>query len=177
MGKINGLNSLLKKLDSLGGDIEETLFNSLNEAGKFVQREAKNECKVDIGDLKKSINCTTVQENNKISSVVSTNMPQAIYTEFGTGPKGEYTPVADKYPGNLNYHQGPWYIHEDKMEEIGIADRYNFPYFIGEDGKKMYIMYGQPAKPFLYPALKNNKDEIVKNIKEDLQEAIKKVSK
>ncbi len=33
------------------------------------------------------------------------------------------------------------------------------------------------AQPYLYPALKNNKDKIVDNIKKDLNETIRRVAK
>lgn len=157
MSDIKGLNSLMKKLDSLGGDVEKTLFKAVDKQGRFVQGEAKDLCRVDTGDLKQSIICTTVHANNKISSVISTNSDHATYVEFGTGKKGENTPVEDKYPGNLTYKQDKWLVN---IPDVGVR-----------------WIEGQPAQPYLYPALKNNRDEVIKNIKEDLQDAIREITK
>lgn len=157
MSDIKGLNSLMKKLDSLGGDVEKTLYRSVNEQGLFVQGEAKDLCKVDTGDLKQSIICTTVQANSKVSSVISTNSDHAPYVEFGTGKKGENTPVENKYPGTLAYKHDKWLAN---IPDVGFR-----------------WVEGQPAQPYLYPALKNNRDEVIKNIKENLQEAIREISK
>lgn len=157
MSEIKGLNSLIKKLDSLGGDVEKTLYQSVNKMGLFVQGEAKDLCPVDTGDLKQSIICTTVQANNKISSVISTNSDHAIFVEMGTGKKGEDTPVEGKYPGQLTYKQDKWKVN---IPNIGVR-----------------WIEGQPAQPYLYPALKNNRDEVIRSIKEDLKEAIREISK
>lgn len=55
----------------------------------------------------------------------------------------------------------------------------------GSKGKSTYkgdldITYneqwaGQPAQPYLYPALKNNEDAVLKDIKKDIDEEIRKV--
>lgn len=156
MSEIKGLNSLMKKLDNLGGDVEKTLYQSVNKMGLFVQREAKELAPVDTGDLKQSIICTTVQANNKISSVISTNSDHAAYVEFGTGKKGENTPVEGKYPGTLAYKQDKWRVN---IPDVGVR-----------------WIEGQPAQPYLYPALKNNRDEVIRNIKNDLQGAIREIS-
>ena len=157
MSDIKGLNSLMKKLDSLGGDVEKTLYQSVNKMGVFVQGEAKELCPVDTSDLKQSIICTTVQANNKISSVISTNSDHGAYVEFGTGKKGENTPVEGKYPGALSYKQDKWLAN---IPDVGFR-----------------WIEGQPAQPYLYPALKNNRNQVVKNIKEDLQDTIREISK
>lgn len=157
MSEIRGLQSLLEKLDRLGGDVEKTLYRSVNEQGLFVQGEAKDLCPVDTGDLKQSIICTTVKANNKISSVISTNSDHAPHVELGTGKRGEDTPVEGKYPGTLAYKQDKWLVN---IPDVGVR-----------------WIEGQPAQPYLYPALKNNRDEVIKNIKEDLQEAIREISK
>ncbi len=143
MSKIEGLDSLLEKLDSLGGNAEKTLYKAVKEQGKFIQGEAKDNVRVD------------------------------------TGSKGENTPVKDKYPGELSYHKGPWFIYENMMNGLNIKPVYveNIPFFIGKDGKKMYIMNRQPAQPFLYPALKNNREKIIEGIGNEVKKSIKEISR
>ena len=46
-----------------------------------------------------------------------------------------------------------------------------------KDGKVIgYYTKGMPARPFMYPALKDNEDQINKNIAKDLKKAIKEAA-
>lgn len=153
MSKIEGLDSLLRKLDRLGGNVEETMNKTVHKQGLFVQVEAKDLCPVDEEDLIQSIQCNTVQTNSKVSSVISTNSDHAPYVEFGTGKKGENT---NTYPG-ISFKQDKWKVN---IPDVGVR-----------------WIEGQPAQPYLYPALKNNEETVVKNIKKDVKKAIREVTK
>ena len=158
MSNIEGLYSLLKKLESLNVKVNSTLEKSVTKNMKeTVQAEAKLLCSVDIGDLRESIKVKTEVSNDSVTGIVYTNSDHAAYVEFGTGKVGEDTPVTDKYPGPISYKQDKWLA---VIPDVG-------PRYIA----------GQPAQPFLYPALKNNKDKVVKGIKNDLKAAIKGVIK
>lgn len=158
MGKsVVGLDSLLKKLDKLGGNVDEVLYKSMQKQGKLVQGNAKDLCAVDLGDLRNSIISETIKESGKIVSTISTNNDHAAYVEFGTGKKGETTPAVDKYPGPLSYKQDKWKVN---IPDVGVR-----------------WIEGQPAQPYLYPALKNNEEKVIENIKEDVKKAIKEVAK
>lgn len=155
---IEGLESLFEKLGKLEENINGSLEKSVKKNIKdTVQAEAKLLCQVDIGDLNESIKVRTTVENNVIIGEVYTNSDHAPYIEFGTGKVGEDTPVPDKYPGELAYKQDKWLVN---IPDVGYR----------------YIA-GQPAQPYLYPALKNNKDKVIEGIKEDLKSAIKGVVK
>lgn len=86
---INGVDSLLKKLDKLGGNSEEVLYKSLQKQGELVKSEAKTLCPVKSGDLRKSIRKSTKRYKGKIVARVYTNSDHAAYVEFGTGMRGE----------------------------------------------------------------------------------------
>lgn len=153
MSKIEGLDSLLRKLDSLGGNVDKTMYQSVSKQGLFVQGEAKDLCPVDTGDLKQLIQCNTVQANSKVISIISTNSDHAPYVEFGTGKVGENT---NTYPG-ISFKQDKWKVN---IPDVGVR-----------------WVEGQPAQPYLYPALKSNEETVVNNIKKDVKKAIKEVSK
>lgn len=156
MGKsVVGLDSLLKKLDKLGGNVEETLFNSMQNQGELVKGEAKMLCPVDTGDLRKSIYKKTKRAKGKIISTIYTNSDHAAYVEFGTGRVGERTNKNTNV--SINYKQDKWLAN---IPDVG-------PRWIE----------GQPAQPYLYPALKNNEEKIIENIKEDVRKAIREVAK
>lgn len=152
-----GLDSLLKKLNSLGGNVDEELYRSMQQQGELVKGDAEDLCSVDLGDLRQSIKSKTKKYKGKIVAKVYTNSDHATYVELGTGRKGETTPVQDKYPGELHYKQDKWKVN---IPDVGVR-----------------WIEGQPAQPYLYPALKNNEEKVIENIKEDVKKAIKEVAK
>lgn len=154
---INGIDSLMKKLNALGGNVNKALEISISKQTKLIQGEAKELCPVDTGDLRKSIFTDVNVSSSKVTGKVFTNNEYAGYVEFGTGRVGETTPVADKYPGELAYKQDKWLAN---IPDVGLR----------------YVA-GQPAQPYMYPAIKNNEDKVLGNIKLDLKEAIEKVVK
>lgn len=156
MSNVVGLESLLKKLNALGGNVEETLYKSIQNQGQLVKDDAQDLVPVDTGDLKKSIHRETKKLKGKMSVRVYTNSDHAAYVEFGTGKVGEAS-TEGKYPGPLSYKQDKWLVD---IPDVGYR-----------------WIEGQPAQPYLYPALKNNEDRIIKNIRQDIEEAIRKVAK
>ena len=156
MGKgVVGLNSLLKKLSKLGGNVEEVLYESMQKQGELVKGDAKDLCPVDTGDLRSSIKRETKRYKGKIVARIHTNSDHAAYVEFGTGKVGERTNKNTKV--NVSYKQDKWLAN---IPDVG-------PRWIE----------GQSAQPYLYPALKNNEERIIENIKEDVSKAIREVAK
>lgn len=155
MNSIKGLDSLLNKLNRLGGNVEETLHKSIKEQTKLVQGDAKDLCPVDTTDLRESIKTQTKVINKNISGKVYTNSDHAAYVEFGTGKAGERTNKNNKV--SVSYKQDKWKVN---IPDVGVR-----------------WIEGQSAQPYLYPALKNNEEKIIENIKEDVREAISEVSK
>lgn len=177
MAEIKGLESLLAKLDALGGNVEEALETAILQATKKVQGDAKFLCPSDKGQLRNSIQATVENAEGKISGKVSTNNEHAAYVEFGTGPVGERSPkdLPPEVASQIHYKADKWYIPADKVSE-DTAEKYHFTKIkVGE--KEFYISYGQPAKPYLYPALKQNKDSINRIISNSLKRSIEKVAK
>ena len=152
MSSIKGLDSLLRKLDTLGGNSTEVLERGITKAAKRVQRDAKLLCPVDSGDLRNSIRAETEVQDGVVIGKVSTNKEYAPYVEFGTGQRGQsgeaYTTDLErgealKYPGELSYRQD-W--------------------------------VGMPAQPFLYPAMKQNEDKIIGDVANELRKEIRKMA-
>ncbi|MEK5038977.1 HK97-gp10 family putative phage morphogenesis protein [Sporosarcina sp. FSL K6-3457] len=106
MSQIKGLDSLMKKLDNLGGNSHKSLKVGIRKANKMVQGEAKLLAPVgDSGLLRNSIEEKTEEKNGVITGKVSTNLYYGPYVEFGTGQRGEGSPSPPKSPENLNYRQ------------------------------------------------------------------------
>lgn len=154
MNNITGVEELLNRLNTLGGNVEETLYSGISKQVMLVQGEAKELCPEDLGDLRNSIKTDTKKKRNKIVGSVYTNSDHAVYVEFGTGKVGERTNTNTEV--NVSYKQDKWKVN---IPDVGVR-----------------WIEGQPAQPYLYPAIKNNETKIIDNIKEDLKNAIREVS-
>lgn len=141
---LQNINTLLAKINQLGGNAKLSLKRSINKEINFVKGEAKTLCPVDTGRLRNSITSTTRETTTGIVGEVTTNCGHSQFVEFGTGTRGESSPS----PPKANVGQG-----------------------YRSDWK------GQSAQPFLYPALKNNEDKVIKEIQKDLIKEIRRLCK
>ena len=107
---------------------------AVGEAIQFVRSAAVENCHADTGELRQSIFAETTEEENSV-----------------TGISTEVTPV---------YTQQPWWIHESQIDRR-VAEKYRWPYMDTPDGR-FYRCSGNPAYPFLYPAMKDNEEQILK---------------
>ena len=51
MNNIKGLETLVNRLNNLGGNVDETVYKSMQKQGQLVKSEAKLLCPFDTGDL------------------------------------------------------------------------------------------------------------------------------
>lgn len=103
---IKGLNSLIRKLDALGGNSQKALKTGIRKGTMLVQGDAKELAPVgDSGLLRNSIQANVEEKSGDIIGKVSTNIEYGPYVEFGTGQRGEASPSPPKSPENLSYRQ------------------------------------------------------------------------
>lgn len=103
---IQGLDSLLKKLDMLGGNSKEALKKGIKKASKQVQGDAKDLCPVgDTGNLRNSIQSSVEEEKDIVIGKISTNKEYAAYVEFGTGQRGKSADIPAKEVIDLSYRE------------------------------------------------------------------------
>lgn len=134
----------------------------------LVQEEAKAGCPSVTGELRENIFTDVEEDGDVVRGICFTNKKYAPYVEFGTGPKGQANHEGISPEVAVTYTQSPWWIREGSgPNEIDreTAEFYHFPCIETPQGR-FYQCTGQPAHPFMYPALKNNEDEIVQIIKE-----------
>jgi HK97 gp10 family phage protein len=145
---IRGKELVIKDLDKLS---QIDLHMATDKAIQLVRSTAVANVPVDTGELRDSIFSETEGTEYGARGTCWTNKEYATYVEFGTGPVGQenHDGIAPDVP--VAYTQSPW-VYQDA------------------DGNYHYTA-GQPARPYMYPALANNEDEIVAIYEKKIREA------
>lgn len=176
MAGVVNVSRLMKKLDKLGGDSSNAFEKGIEHGGKLVLREAKALVSpiMQTGDLHNSLKLRVENKGTKAKGVVYTNLEYAPYVEFGTGPIGEEMGgIAPELKAKIKYKEDGWYIPGDEIEDE-VAELYHFrKVTIG--GQVFYYSEGQPAQPYMYPALHDNKHKVKESISRQLRKEIKKI--
>ena len=168
---IKNIDSLTKKFNNIA---KMELKGTVNKAVLLVQGQAKELAPTGKGGgagLKGSIKVSVKDKGTKIEGSVHTNKEYAPYVEFGTGIKGDGTYPYDVKGLSLSYKSEPWYIPASEIDE-DTAEKYHFKKVHGKD-MDFYVCYGQPAQPFMYPALKNNEKVIKAMFKDGVKTKLK----
>lgn len=169
---ITGKNELDKKFERMA------LINIRKGVGRgiiLVQGEAKSNCggfSQESGELQKSIYIKVQSKDDTVTGICYTNKEYAPYVEFGTGPVGQANHEGISPEVTIAYGQSGWMIPGDAMEKEK-AERYGLGVIENKDGNPIgYLTNGQAAKPYLYPALKDNEDEIIKTIGKEIKKQL-----
>ena len=158
MSELIGADSLIAKCRKLASKQvgEDIVRRAVSNACKnVVQAEAKLRAPANEGELRNSIKVRVKMEGDRAIGEVFTNSDHGAYVELGTGPKGQASHSGISPDVNVSYRSTPWFVHEDQID----VGKYHFQK-MGE----FYKMYGQPAQPYLYPALKDNQERVSNNI-------------
>lgn len=165
---IDGMDHLLKRIEKYERIPIKTY---VGEAISHVQNAAKANCPAHDGELRESIMTSTFTRDDVIYGVCYTNKEYAPYVEMGTGPKGQKNHSGISPNVAVAYAQSPWWIHESQIDK-SIAEKYHW-FSIDTPEGKFYQCTGQAAHPFMYPALKDNKEDVTQIIAEDIRRYLK----
>ena len=146
---VNGFDEVEKALQEVS---ELDTRQAVGEAIQFVRSAAVENCHADTGELRQSIFAETTEEENSVTGICWTDKAYAPYIEFGTGPKGQEKHAGISPEVTPVYTQQPWWIHESQIDRR-VAEKYRWPYMDTPDGR---------FYPFLYPAMKDNEEQILK---------------
>lgn len=126
-------------LNSLEGLADAQNFeNALEKACAVVERSAKQNAPKDTGALRRSITSKIEKNGDDIQGIVYTPLEYAPYIEYGTGLFAEEG-------GRMDV---PWNYQDDKGEWHSTS--------------------GQKPQPFMRPALDDNREQILRILKEGL---------
>ena len=158
MSKYKPITALYSDLVKVKASVESKV--PLNQAALLVQSYAKLHSRgyYSTGHLSNSIMIGFTEEPDMVTAHIGTNVEYALYVEVGTGPKGQASHEGISPQAHPVYRQTPWWIHESQVDN-NAASAYGW-YYIETDKGKFYKVSGQPARPFLYPAVKNNEKKI-----------------
>lgn len=139
------MNITIKNMDGVLEALEvmgnvEQFEAALGKALAVVERSAKEKAPKDTGELRRSITSKIEHTNKGIQGVVYTPLEYAPYVEFGTGLFAESGGRKD-VPWNYKDDEGNWHRTS-----------------------------GQHPQPFMRPALAENREQIVRIIKEAFEQ-------
>lgn len=172
MSEIVNADKLIAKLHKLSDSrtVTDIVLRAANGGGKMVQGEAELLAPVNKGELRnEGIQVKTETKSvGEVMAVVYVTKEHGIYVELGTGPVGQANHSGISPEISVSYRSTPWYVHESQID-VG-------PYHFQKVGE-FYKMYGQPAQPYLYPALKNNEKRVSQYIGAYVNKRIKEIVK
>lgn len=169
---MEGLDKLIRKLDSLGVTPDQYMPLAVGQGLTVVQGAAQDLAPKGEGELSGSIFTATESRQGYFEGEVYTNKAHAQYVELGAGPKGQASHAGISPNVSPSYSQTAWWIHESQIDKE-TAERYHFFKIETKDGI-FYQSSGQAAQPFLYPALKDNEDSVIDVMGEVLQQQIRR---
>lgn len=114
----------------------QQLNDTMGQVCALVERDAKQKAPKDTGALARSIQSKVENNNNSIQGVVFTPLEYGAYVEFGTGLFAE------------------------------SGGRTDVPWSYQDDEGNWHTTKGQKPQPYMRPALDNNREKIVRMIKE-----------
>lgn len=151
----NGAREFITFLGKVEAKLDDPKW--LFEATDLVRDEAVKNVNMKThgtGELAGSIYGEVRQAQHGLEGVVYTDNDHAHYVEFGTGSVGaesDHSSVSPNVP--LVYSGKKYWRYQD-------------------DSGNWHTTSGQPAKPFLYPALKDNTQKILDMANKDIKKAV-----
>lgn len=148
--EIKGLDSLIAKLNAMGGNV----MDALDKAVKETVQHAHGEAVVLKPYASIALQTDTKRTATGTEGKVFTNTPHAAFVEFGTGPKGSANHAGTSPNVPVTYTEHSWVYKSDEYGWVTTK--------------------GQPARPYLYPAAKLTEDKFEQYIRLQLLNALRK---
>lgn len=172
---IENLGNLSAKLHRLQ-NIDPKLMAGMKQAMEIVRNQAIVLVPVNHGELRGSIHTKVELIDDGIRGKVYTNKDYSVYVELGTGPIGAGNHEGISPNVHPTYRGDSWWIPGDKVDPVD-AERYHWPKFTNKAGKTFYLTSGQPAQPYMYPAMKMKETEAVQRLIKSVDDAHAKLAK
>jgi len=149
----NSFDLFADKLSAMPDKLISSLEVKVKARSEIIAGDARKACPVDTGNLRSSIEGYTEKGKNTITGGAVTVNEYAAYVEFGTGPVGT---ESGGHPLD---------------SELGIV-RKTEPWLANIPDVGIRYVHGQPAKPFMYTAMKQNEKDILKEFGSAVKEVL-----
>lgn len=174
--EIRGLDRLKRKLKAVPKMLDEAMWDATFEVSELIKQAAEmrlaSSVKYSTGELMGSLkNEVVVNAEGKIVGRVWSDKSWSVYREFGTGLVGQES--SKDLPEGVTpvYSTSAWFIPAEKVE-VDLEAVYGIPR-ITIQGKDFFVTRGQPARPFLYPSLKEIVEQAPKVYEKHVQAKLK----
>lgn len=174
------MDSLLAKLSRMPSAISQGIQRAALQTAVKAQKDAQDGAPVGkfaqsgsggSVSLKAGIHAKVEKKGDTTVGIVESTAPHSIYVEFGTGKVGAGNSAGTSPNVRVSHSRGPW--KHPKNPKLGYrqiqTDYWTYPAGNG----KFYSTRGQKARPFLYPAAKNNEQTFASIAKEEIKKAVK----
>lgn len=165
--KIEGLEALLAGFKDMAQTKE--LYAAFGKACATVERAAKEKAPKGSGELRRSITSKVQEGADGFEGVIYTPLEYAPYVEFGTGLFAENGNGRSEVPwvyieGSTSKGSNKKTIYNSLAEAEQAA-----AYLRQAKGLDAVVTYGKKPQPFLRPALDENREEILRQLKEGIK--------
>ncbi len=176
--EIRGLDRLKGKLGKVSTaaqrGVESAVYEITQEVSGRASSNLQSSVKHGTGELAGSVKDEVVTKSSReITGHVWTDKKEGLFREMGTGPVGEKSQKDLPLGITPVYTQKAWFFPVSSSVE-DLTALYGIPK-IEIQGVEFYKTSGQPARPWLYPALKYVEENMAEDIlKRNINDAIKK---
>ena len=173
--QVENLGSLNHKLAEMR-QLDREVRQGLKKGTEIIRTDAVFRCPTNHGELRGSIHTKVVKTEDGYQGIVFTNKDYASYVEMGTGPIGAANHAGISPHVNPTYRGDSWWFPGDQVDPAD-AEKYHWPRYTNAEGKTFYLTSGQPAQPFMYPAMKSKESAAVEAIQKEVHVKVKKLSR
>ena len=161
--ELEGMDELEEQLRGAIEGLLPSAAKGLEKGLARVETQAKDTCPRKTGQLRESIHFEVEQNGDGVTGTVGSAKEYSVYVEMGTGDVGRAS-GGNGSPVKVSYREGGWFMPLEAGKDKYIADT------LVEEKSPGFWTRGQPARPYLWPAWKANKQKVIA----DIQSAVKK---
>lgn len=177
---IIGMDALIRKLSAMPGKLRQAMQRAALQTALKAQKDAQRAAPAgkfsQAGggggvSLRMGIHAKTEVKGDTAIGIVESTAPHSAYVEFGTGKVGASGGGNVSPNVMVSHSQGPW--KHPKNPKPGYK-QIQTDYWVYPAGNgKFYATRGQRARPYMYPAAKNNEKTFSTLVQKELRKALK----
>ena len=185
------LAQIMKRLDSIAGGTDKAMQRAVKQTTLQMAADARQKAmhpdesqntamnrsagrnSGPSGALARSITSSVEGSGKEILGKITCNAPYGAYVEFGTGPVGEKNHAGTSPNMKVTYAQS-FYVKSGRNKGKARVDETGTPYWVYHDEDGFHATSGQPARPFMYPAMKENEGTLLAALKSEIRRLLKK---